>query len=259
LLGGADDASSVGSGSTKFTHKSSLSGSSGPKTTVIKRRNSLDKNTKMIGLVTSADDTGSGTGRASKENSKSRTSSAVTFDRTAPVGTPLSGRSVETKVPLLNLPNLESATTANTLANAGSISARNTKRKPMLTTEQQKEIEKRDELLKEAAPIFQKQPVSALWQFYKKPKRPALSSTIGKSMGVPNLGPYGVMPIRTHIRPYSDSMDHSLYLRVVGSDDPEGTPAVPILRLINRGQQERDRITASRDNDRYRTVSAQEP
>lgn len=105
------------------------------------------------------------------------------------------------------------------------------------------------------APMFEDQHVSAIWKFFKKPKKPKLTSNIGKTIGVPNIGPYGVMPVRTHIRPHSDSMDHNLYLRVVSADDPAGTQPYSILKLVDDRKKERMRIIESRNNERYKTVT----
>jgi hypothetical protein len=240
-IGSDADASSVGSSSTVFTQKSSLSGN---KTSIIQRRNSLDRNLKLNGLPPPD-------GEMGKSKSRAKTSS-VSFGKLT---------SAATGSELLKTPNHTSA--AGSLPDAGSFGREKVAtlnpstpvpKRRALTAEQKLEVEKRDNLLKEAAPMLEKQPVSALWQFYKKPKRPQLTSNMGKTLGVPNLGPYGVMPVRTHIRPYSDSMDHSLYLRVVGSDDPEGSQPLPLLRVIERGEQERDRIKATRNNEQYRAV-----
>lgn len=103
-------------------------------------------------------------------------------------------------------------------------------------------------------PLFEDESHTSLQQYFKKSFKPKLTKNIGKTMGVPSLGPFGVLPVRVHMNPYADSMDHSMYLRVASADDPEGTQPYPVLKIIQDRQKERDRVKATHSTERFIAV-----
>lgn len=84
--------------------------------------------------------------------------------------------------------------------------------------------------------------ITSFEKSYRNRQKHKRSCDLGKTLGVPSLGHFGTLPIRTHMNSYSDSGQHQLYLRIVTPDDPPSAAPYPILKVIKDKEKTRERI-----------------
>lgn len=84
--------------------------------------------------------------------------------------------------------------------------------------------------------------------------KPRYSADIGKTLGVPNLGNLGVMPVRTATNRHVDSAQHLLYLRVATPDDPPEARPYSLIDIAKDQREERARVLAERQKEEYKEM-----
>lgn len=78
------------------------------------------------------------------------------------------------------------------------------------------------------------------------------SEDIGKTIGVPNVGNIGVMPLRGEVSRMKDTGQHMLYLRVATPDDPPDMRPYSLVKVGADYRDERARIKAERQTTEYK-------
>ena len=78
------------------------------------------------------------------------------------------------------------------------------------------------------------------------------SQDVGRTLGVPYIGQYGVMPIRSATSRHRDSGQHLMYLRIQTPADPPDAKPYSLLQVAKDREAEIKRVKLTRQDPEYK-------
>ena len=78
------------------------------------------------------------------------------------------------------------------------------------------------------------------------------SQDVGRTLGVPYIGQYGVMPIRSATSRHRDSGQHLMYLRIQTPADPPDAKPYSLLQVAKDREGEIKRVKLTRQDPEYK-------